>query len=88
MNKGFADIFLKPLNPYVEYIGLMEFKYIKRGTKAPTKKQINTQVAEAQKQLLDYEKDEIVINYLKDGLKLQKVVIVFWGWEMVYCNEE
>jgi len=86
MNKGFADIFLKPLNPYVEYIGLVEFKYIKRGTKAPTQKQINTQVAEAQKQLLDYEKDEIVINYLKDGLKLQKVVIVYWGWEMVYCE--
>jgi len=64
----------------------VEFKYIKRGTKAPTKKRINTQVAEAQKQLLDYEKDEIVTNYLKDGLKLQKVVIVFWGWEMVYCE--
>jgi len=86
MNKGFADIFLKPLNPYVEYIGLVEFKYIKRGENPPTKKRINTQVAEAQKQLLDYEKDEIVTTYLKDGLKLQKVVIVFWGWEMVYCE--
>jgi len=60
MNKGFADIFLKPLNSYVEYIGLVEFKYINRGKKPPT--------------------------YLKDGLKLQKVVIVFWGWEMVYCE--
>jgi len=86
MNKGFSDIFLKPLNPYVEYIGLVEFKYIKRGTKAPTKKKISTLVADAQKQLLDYEKDEIVTTYLKDGLKLQKVVIVFWGWEMVYCE--
>jgi len=86
MNKGFADIFLKPFNPYVEYIGLVEFKYINRGKKPPTQKQIDTKVAEAQKQLLDYEKDEIVIKYLKDGLKLQKVVIVFWGWEMVYCE--
>jgi len=88
MNKGFADIFLKPFNPYVEYIGLVEFKYINRGKKPPTQKKINAKVAEAQKQLLDYEKDEIVTNYLKDGLKLQKVVIIYWGWEMVYCNEE
>jgi len=86
MNKGFCDIFLKPLNPYVKYIGLVEFKYIKRGKKTPTKKQIDTLVSEAQKQLIDYEKDEIVTSYLKDGLKIQKVVIVFWGWEMVYCE--
>jgi len=86
MNKGFSDIFLKPLNPFVEYIGLVEFKYINRGKKPPTKKQINAEVVEAQKQLLDYEQDEIVTSYLKDGLKLQKVVIVFWGWEMVYCE--
>ena len=86
MNKGFCDIFLKPLNPYVKYIGLVEFKYIKRGKKTPTKKQIDTLVSEAQKQLIDYEKDEIVTTYLKDGLKIQKVVIVFWGWEMVYCE--
>jgi len=86
MNKGFADIFLKPLNPYVEYIGLVEFKYINRGKNPPTQKQIDAKIAEAQKQLLDYEKDEIVTNYLKDGLKLQKVVIVYWGWEMVYCE--
>jgi len=43
-------------------------------------------ILEAQKQLLDYEKDEIVTTYIKDGLKLQKVVIGFWGWEMVYCK--
>ncbi len=86
MNKGFCDIFLKPLNPYVEYIGLVEFKYIKKSKKSPTQKQIDTLVSEAQKQLIDYEKDEIVTSYLKDGLKIQKVVIVFWGWEMVYCE--
>ncbi len=49
-------------------------------------KQINTLVSEAQTQLIDYEKDEMVTTYLKDGLKIQKVVIVFWGWEMVYCE--
>ena len=86
MNKGFCDIFLKPLNPYVKYVGLVEFKYIKRGKKPPTQKEIDTLILEAQKQLIDYEKDEIVTNYIKDGLKIQKVVIVFWGWEMVYCE--
>ena len=86
MNKGFSDIFLKPFNPYVEYVGLLEFKYIKRGEKKPTKKTIDTLVADAKKQLLDYEKDEIVSTYLEKGLKLQKVIIIFWGWEMVYCE--
>ena len=86
MNKGFSDIFLKPFNPYVEYVGLLEFKYIKRGEKKPTKKTIDTLVSNAKKQLLDYEKDEIVSTYLEKGLKLQKVIIIFWGWEMVYCE--
>jgi hypothetical protein len=86
LNKGFCDILLKPLNPYVEYIGLVEFKYINRGKKPPSQKKIDTLVAEAQEQLDVYKKDNLVQNYLKNGLKLQMVVIVFWGWEMVYCG--
>ena len=86
LNKGFADILLKPLNPYVEYIGLVEFKYIKRGDN-PTSKLIETLVIDAGKQLDDYEKDELVTEFTNKGLKLQKVVIVFWGWEMVYCEK-
>ena len=86
MNKGFCDIFLKPLNPYVEYIGLVEFKYIIRDKQKPSKKKINTLVAEAKEELDRYEQDELVQNYIKDGLKLQRVVIVFWGLEMVYCK--
>ena len=86
LNKGFADILLKPLNPYVEYVGLVEFKYIKRGD-TPTAKVIETLVIDAQKQLDDYEKDELVTNFTNRGLKLQKVIMVFWGWEMVYCEK-
>ncbi len=86
LNKGFADILLKPLNPYVEYVGLVEFKYIKRGD-TPTTKLIETLVIDAQKQLDDYEQDELVTEFISKGLKLQKVVIVFWGWEMVYCEK-
>ena len=86
LNKGFADILLKPLNPYVKYVGLVEFKYIKRGD-TPTAKVIESLVKDAQKQLDDYEQDELVTNFTNRGLKLQKVVIVFWGWEMVYCQK-
>ncbi|NEW59850.1 AAA family ATPase [Sulfurovum sp. bin170] len=85
LNKGFADILLKPFNPYVEFVGLLEFKYIKRGKKKPTQKEIDILVHKAQNQLDDYQKDELVQNYIEQGLKLQKVVLVFWGWEMVYC---
>ena len=89
LNKGFSDILIKPLNPYVEYIGLVEFKYIKRGKRSnpPSKTKINSLVKEAKEQLDDYKNDKLVTNYLKDGLKLQMVVMVFWGWEMVYCKE-
>ncbi len=87
LNKGFADILLKPLNPYVEYVGLVEFKYIKREKNRPTSKAINTLVKKAQKQLDDYEEDELVTAFTSKGLKLQKVVIVFCGWEMVYCQK-
>ena len=85
LNKGFCDIFLKPLNPYVKYIGLVEFKYIKKSQKL-SKEKIKVLVKDATEQLLEYEKDELVTNYLKDGLLMQKVIILFWGWEMVYCE--
>jgi len=89
LNKGFADILLKPFNPYVEFIGLVEFKFIKRGKKEnpPSQEKIDKLVIDAKKQLEEYKKDELVQNYLKNGLKLQMVIIVFWGWEMVYCKE-
>ena len=86
LNKGFADILLKPLNPYVEYVGLVEFKYIKRGDN-PSSKTIEMLVQDAQKQLDDYEQYELVTTFTNQGLKLQKVVIVFCGWEMVYCQK-
>ncbi len=87
LNKGFADILLKPLNPYVEYVGLVEFKFIKREKNKPTSKAIDTLVKKAKKQLDDYEKDELVTEFTNRGLRLQKVVILFWGWEMVYCEK-
>ena len=83
LNKGFADIFLKPFNPYVEYVGLLEFKYLKRGNKKPSKTQIKQALKEAEAQLDNYQHDELVTHYTDQGLKLQKVVLVFWGWELI-----
>lgn len=87
LNKGFADILLKPFNPYVEYVGLLEFKYLKRGKKKPSKKQIQQVIKEAEIQLDNYQHDELVTYYTDQEVKLQKVVLVFWGWELIEVCE-
>ena len=86
LNKGFVDILIKPFNPYVKYIGLLEFKYIKREDKADTKT-IETLKLEAIKQLNKYQDDTLVTQYTKEGIILKKVVLIFYGWEMVCCEE-
>ena len=87
LNKGFADLFIKPFNnPYVKYLGLVEFKYINKTQKAD-KQKIAELVQEATEQLNQYENDELVTKYTKDGISLKKVVLVFYGYELVYCEE-
>jgi hypothetical protein len=71
----------------VEYEGLVEFKYIKRDKTPPSQQKIDTLLVEAKEQLNLYQRDEIVQEYLNNGLKLQCVVIIFWGWEMLYCEK-
>jgi hypothetical protein len=83
LNKGFADILLKPFNPYVKYVGLLEFKYLKRGKKKPSKIQVKQAIEQATAQLDHYQHDELVTQYTDHGLTLQKVVLVFWGWELI-----
>ncbi len=85
LNKGFADIFLRPFNPFVEYVGLVELKYIKRSKKTD-KKSIKKLVKEAKAQLQRYENDALVNEFTEKGKKLKKVVLVFKGWELVYCE--
>jgi len=88
MNKGFADIFMIPFNPYVEYFAIIEVKYIKRDKdkKADTKL-IQTLKDEATTQLLTYEKDNIVQKHIKNGVKLKKIILIFYGWELVELAE-
>jgi hypothetical protein len=83
LNKGFADILLKPFNPYVKYVGLLEFKYLKRGKKKPSKIQVKQAIEQATAQLDHYQHDELGTQYTAHGVTLQKVVLVFWGWELI-----
>jgi hypothetical protein len=86
LNKGFVDILIKPFNPYVKYVGLLEFKYIKLSDKAD-KQTVEKLKLEAIEQLNKYEKDTLVIEHTDRGLGVKKVVLIFHGWEMLVCEE-
>jgi hypothetical protein len=86
MNKGFADLYLAPLNPYVEYFGIVEIKFIKRSDSISSKI-IEQKYTEAIEQLNKYEQDEIVQNTISQNKKLVKVALIFHGWELVKSGE-
>ena len=87
LNKGFADILIKPFNnDYIKYFGMLEFKYIKREDKV-TKDKIDSLVQEATKQLEKYQDDELVATYIKQNITLVKIVLIFHGWELIYCEK-
>ena len=86
LNKGFTDLFLVPLNPYVKWFALVELKYIER-SKTLTSALAEEKLAEAKEQLDQYAQDELVQNIISQGKKLVKVAMVFHGWEMVKCEK-
>ncbi|MEO1953370.1 MAG: AAA family ATPase, partial [Campylobacterales bacterium] len=86
LNKGFADLFITPFNPYVKYFAIVELKYIKRDTKL-TKQLIQEKLQDAKTQLDKYEDDELVTTYTNKGILLKKVALVFYGWELVMVEE-
>ena len=90
LNKGFADIFIKPFNnPYVKFFALVEVKYINK--KLKNRKKIEEKrdelIKDAQKQLKKYEKDILVQEYLKQGLTLKKIILIFHGWKLIKIME-
>ena len=87
LNKGFADLFITPFNPYVKYFAIVELKYIKRDTKL-TKELIQEKLQDAKEQLDKYEDDELVSTYTNKGILLKKVTLVFYGWELVKIHIE
>ena len=85
LNKGFSDIFIKPLSPYVKYFAIVEIKYIQKNHK-PTKKEITKLTQEAKEQVERYEDDELVTQHIKNDKILKKIVLVFHGWDLVVCE--
>ncbi|HOD53740.1 MAG TPA: AAA family ATPase, partial [Candidatus Cloacimonadota bacterium] len=95
MNKGYADLIMKPF--YIKYKDikfayLIELKYIKRSVKDKEFDDLLQQkIQEASNQLEQYSEDEYERQML--GLPpygmvtLKKVIIVFHGWELAYCEE-
>ena len=95
MNKGFADIVLFPFYqkyPDMKYAYLIELKYIKKDIEGEKLSQeIKYKINEATEQLEKYSDDhhsrkEFNIAPFGDVI-LKKIIVVYHGWEMVYCEE-
>jgi hypothetical protein len=74
-NKGYIDILLNPIKEEVPYGVIIELKYIKRGEF--NDRLLQEQIDQARKQLKQYDMGERYI----------KIVLVFKGWEMVFCEK-
>ncbi|KPA17896.1 putative AAA-ATPase [Candidatus Magnetomorum sp. HK-1] len=87
MNKGFSDIFMEPfISKYhdLQYSYLIELKYISRNDYSE-KKQLE-KIKDAKKQLNQYSKSERIIKSI-GNTKLKKIILVYKGWELDYCEE-
>ena len=95
MNKGYADIILSPntiLYKQIKYAYLIEFKYLPRKIKkkdlAP---HLEQKIQEAKTQLNKYIEDDKakkLFSLPPNGIvQLKKIIIVFHGWKMVFCEE-
>jgi len=87
MNKGFSDIFMAPFlakYPDLPYSYLIELKYISKSDYNEKKHQEN--ISAAQKQLDQYEKSDRVKISIRNT-QLKKIILVYKGWELVYCEE-
>ena len=75
-NKGFVDILLRKAPNIEDDIteGMIELKYIARSKF--TQKLLNEKIADAKEQLEQYAIESNEIG----------VIVVFNGWEMVYCE--
>jgi hypothetical protein len=87
MNKGYSDIYMAPFlskYPDLEYSYLIEVKYIIRG-KYSEEIQME-KIQDAKKQLDQYVQSDRVKNSI-GSTKLIKVILVYKGWELVFCEE-
>ena len=87
MSKGYADIFLEPFLskfPDMRFGYLIELKYIPRGEY--TDKKRDETIEAASRQLEKYA-DDANLKKISRGYELKKLVLVYNGWELVYCSE-
>ena len=87
LNKGFADLCLEPLVaqfPDLRHGYLIEIKYLKRSA-AAGERDVRAAVRAATTQLQRYVADERLARQYP-LVRFLGVVIVFHGWEMVYCD--
>ncbi|KPA12549.1 hypothetical protein MHK_007241, partial [Candidatus Magnetomorum sp. HK-1] len=87
MNKGYSDIYMKPFlakYPDLPYSYLIELKYISKSEYSAKKQQ--EKIQDAQEQLDQYEQSDRVKNSIC-STHLKKIILVYKGWELVYCEE-
>ena len=87
LGKGHADIVLEPLvarYPHLQRGYLIELKYRARSESAD-QAAVTTVVEEAQAQLLRYLADERLARQFP-GVRYTGLILVFHGWELVYCD--
>jgi len=70
--------------PDLEYSYLIELKYIPRGKY--TEKSQQEMIQDAKKQLDQYVKSDRIQKRMA-GTKLIRIILVYKGWELVYCEE-
>ena len=95
MNKGYADIVMKPFYlKYndIKYAYLFEFKYIKRTTdKKKLAKELKQKILDSKNQLNQYANDDFAKKMMNNApygsVILKKGIIIFHGWELVYIEE-
>jgi len=82
INKGYSDITLNPIKKEIPYGAIIELKYIPKNKYTENLK--NQKIKEAKEQLIQY--DPKMVNSLAK-VEFVKIVLVYMGWELVYCEE-
>lgn len=85
MGKGYADMFLEPING-VEHAYVIELKYLKHSS---TDKEVEAIAAEAKTQLQSYITTHNIAKRSADnGWHLHGAVVVFRGWDLAFLEQK
>jgi len=82
INKGYSDITLNPIKKEIPYGAIIELKYIPKNKYTENLKK--QKIEESKEQLIQY--DPKTVNSLAK-VEFVKIVLVYMGWELVYCEE-